>query len=61
MKKSKVESQEILKDLDDILNIFKKVEESNIEELNMEELEKTSNTLLKKLIKKYPENLDTKE
>ena len=69
MKNSKINPKDLLKDTDKILDLLDKIENTNIEKINLEDLEKEIESVGVKIKNKYKKylnkedinNLDTKE
>ena len=69
MKKSKIDPEELLEDTNKLLELLDKIENSNLETLNLKKVEKDINILGKEINKKYnkftkeesKDNLDTKK
>ena len=69
MKNSKINPEDLLKDTDKILDLLDKIENTNIEKINLEDLEKEIESVGVKIKNKYKKylnkedinNLDTKE
>ena len=58
MSKSKININELLKDLDNIFNLVNEVEKSNP---NLKALHKKAHLIIQKLTKKYSKDLDTEK
>ena len=61
MKKSQIKINEILKDIDKAFSILSKIENTDdIEKIDFNSIKKEIDILSKKVTKKYPKDLDSK-
>jgi hypothetical protein len=61
MSKSKINLEELSKDMDEIFNMLKEFEEKSLLNLDMDKFNKKAEYIKQKLEKKYPKNLDSKK
>ena len=60
-KKQKYKAEDVIKDINDILGILNKFENTPLENLDVEEFGKEIDEVTKDLVKKYPDSLDSKK
>ena len=60
-KKQKYKVEDVVKDINDILGLLNKFENTPLEKLDVEKFGKEIDGVTENLVKKYPDNLDSKK
>tara|TARA_Y100000593_G_scaffold88598_1_gene171210 strand:- start:472 stop:669 length:198 start_codon:yes stop_codon:yes gene_type:complete len=60
-KKAKLNPEEIMSDIDNVMSLITELENSNLGKKHLDRILKKAQNIEKNLKKKYPEDLDSKE
>ena len=61
MKKSEINTEDLIEDIDKLLDILNRVGENNIEDSDIDNIKNEIQKIQEEVTEKYPENLDSEE
>ena len=61
MKKSEINTEDLIEDIDKLLDILNRVGENNIEDIDIDNIKNEIQKIQEEVTEKYPENLDSEE
>tara|TARA_B100002019_G_C21166257_1_gene546013 strand:+ start:450 stop:635 length:186 start_codon:yes stop_codon:yes gene_type:complete len=61
MKKSEINTEDLIEDIDKLLDILNRVGENNIEDIDIDNIKNEIQKIQEEVAEKYPENLDSEE
>jgi archaellum component FlaC len=61
MKKSEINTEDLIEDIDKLLDILNRVGENNIEDIDIDNIKNEIQKIQEEVNEKYPENLDSEE
>ena len=61
MKKSKIDPENVLNDIQEVLNLIDELEKTDLEKVNTNKLEKKAKTIEKRIKENYPDYLDSEK
>ena len=61
MKKSEINTEDLIEDIDRLLSILNHVGENNIEDIDIDNIKNEIQKIQEEVAEKYPENLDSEE
>ena len=59
MKKSEINTEDLIEDIDKLLDILNRVGENNIEDIDIDNIKNEIQKIQEEVTEKYPENLDS--